>query len=66
MKGLDPKTYAAGITFKGDAKYDGSAKEVNGTVKKATPKINFHKLYWSCTDRNQMGVLELMQFRFPP
>ena len=39
LKGLDPKTYAAGITFKGDAKYDGSAKDVKVTVKKATPMI---------------------------
>ena len=38
-KGLVPKAYTAKITFKGNSKYDKSAKNVKVTVKKATPKI---------------------------
>ena len=38
-KELAPKAYTAKITFKGNSKYDKSAKNVKVTVKKATPKI---------------------------
>ena len=38
-KGVVPKEYDAKITFKGNAVYVGSSKQVKVTVKKATPKI---------------------------
>jgi hypothetical protein len=38
--GLAPNTYAAKITFNGNAVYDKSTKEVKVTVKKANPKMD--------------------------
>ena len=42
-KGLTPKTYAAKITFNGNAYYEKSMKSVKVSVKKATPKITAKK-----------------------
>ena len=42
-KGLAPKSYAAKITFNGDANHDKSAKNIKVTVKKATPKMTAKK-----------------------
>ena len=42
-KGLDPKTYAAKVTFNGDNNYEKSTKEFKITVKKATPKLTAKK-----------------------
>ena len=38
-KGFVPNTYVTKITFKGNSKYDKSARNVNVIVKKATPKL---------------------------
>ena len=42
-KGLAPKTYAAKVTFNGNAFYEKSAKEIKVTIKKATPKVTAKK-----------------------
>ena len=42
-KGLAPKKYTAKVTFKGNANYAGSTKNIKVTVKKATPKLTAKK-----------------------
>ncbi|MDO5860433.1 Ig-like domain repeat protein, partial [Methanobrevibacter sp.] len=58
-KGLAPKTYTAKVTFKGNTNFDKSAKNVNVTVKKATPKITAKAKTFKSTAKTKKYTITL-------